>query len=91
MRELDTDKFIRALRQSCKDSKLKLEIENKKGSHKGLVIQDPETNQSVTLVIAGHGKVSPGVQREIIRFLASKAARVALAEVIREIVQRLVG
>jgi predicted RNA binding protein YcfA (HicA-like mRNA interferase family) len=91
MKAQDIRKFTHRLGVLCAESDVELKIERKRGSHLGLIIRDPKTDQKVTLVIARHKEVSPGVQREILKHATWLASRVALGELVREIIERLTG
>jgi hypothetical protein len=91
MQPLDARKAIRDLSRLCKEHGLELtRLPAKgKGSHQGLLFRDPKTNQSVVLVIPGHKELSPGVQRETLKYTAGLGIRVSLALIIREILKRI--
>jgi predicted RNA binding protein YcfA (HicA-like mRNA interferase family) len=93
MQARDTRKAIRDLKQLCKSHGIELVVLSTrgKGSHQGLVFKDPKTGQSVTLTIANHKEISPGVQREVLKYAASLAPRLALGEAVRLILERLFG
>jgi hypothetical protein len=61
--------------------------DNGKGSHQGLVFRDRKTGENVRIVISGDKEISPGVQREVLKFLRGLATRLALAEAVRRILE----
>jgi hypothetical protein len=90
MKPQDQRKFLQQLRALCRQNSVELIEEDKPGSHKGLIIRDDKTGESVTLVIADRREVSPGVQRQILKYLGKQAARLAIAETVREIFEEIV-
>jgi predicted RNA binding protein YcfA (HicA-like mRNA interferase family) len=91
MKARPTRKVVQELTLLCKELQIDLTVEpaRGKGSHQGLVFTDPTTGNSVTITIPGTKDVSPGVQREILKYLAGLATHVVLAEIIRELLERI--
>jgi hypothetical protein len=93
MRPIQTRKAIRDLKRLCRQHGIEV-IEDRargKGSHHGLIFRDPKTNESVLLVIPSQKEISPGVQREVLKYVASIGIHVAVAEIVQEILRRLFG
>jgi hypothetical protein len=80
MRPLETRTFLKDLNRWCKRSRLELvRVPSKgKGSHQGLVFRR-QSEGSLTVVIPGHCDLSPGVQRELLRYVLEQTARVSIA------------
>lgn len=80
MRARDTRKTLRELKALCRDHGLELSEVTKrgKGSHRSLLFRDPKTGEAVSLVIAGHEEISPGVQRGLLEYVRTLAGRIAL-------------
>jgi predicted RNA binding protein YcfA (HicA-like mRNA interferase family) len=82
---------IKELRRLCGKRGIEVleEPDKGKGSHRGLIFRDTATGEVVPVVISGHKDISPGVQRELIKYLKSIASRVTIAEIVRIILQNL--
>ncbi|WP_298240284.1 hypothetical protein [uncultured Bradyrhizobium sp.] len=91
MKPKDARKLLRDLRAVCRKHGLELELDEArgKGSHRALRFRDPDTGEEISIVIPGHKAVSPGVQREILIYLAKVAAKVTIAEIVKAIFERL--
>ncbi|MGA8907096.1 MAG: hypothetical protein WB524_05745 [Acidobacteriaceae bacterium] len=91
MRARNTRKALRDLKSLCRGHGLELTVVpgKGKGSHQGLLFRDPKTDESVSLTIAGSEDISPGVQRSVLQYVRDLAARVAIAEILREIFEDL--
>ena len=87
MRPRDARKWLKKLRDLCKANGIEMTIIP--GNHPGVILRDPKTDQKIRFVIAGGREISPGVQRGIINYIRDIAPRVALAEIVRRILEEL--
>lgn len=90
---IDARKFKRELRKLCRSYGLEVTEDRARGpgSHTGLIFSDRETGIRLTLVIPGKKEISPGVQRNALKYFADLGTRVALAEIIRRILEHIIG
>ncbi len=91
MRPRDTRKALKDLRRLCKKHGIELTVSTKRGrgSHQALIFQDHETGEAISVVIAGHDEISPGVQRELLNTVGGLAARVTIGETVRDIFEEI--
>jgi len=89
MRGRDTRKTLKELRHLCNANGIEVTVVHAKGSHVALIFEDRKTGKTVRIVIAGHGEISPGVQRNSLKYLGDLATRVALAEIVRRILETI--
>jgi hypothetical protein len=88
MKHRDQRKFLQHIRALSRERGLEMAEDQKSGSHKGLIIRDETSGERITVVIADHREISPGVQREVLKFLAGRAAHSELAKAAYEIFKR---
>jgi hypothetical protein len=90
MRPLPTRTFLKDLNRRCRQSGLELvRIPSKgKGSHQGLVFRG-HSEGSLKVVIPGHCDLSPGVQRELLRYVLEQTTRTSIAVEIYDILADL--
>jgi hypothetical protein len=81
--------FVNELKRRCKAKGLELLQEPRRGSHVALFFVDPADGSHITITIARHKEVSPGVQRGVLAYLGRLAAEVTVAEIVKEIVETL--
>ncbi len=93
MKPRNTRKTVSELKRLCRKNGVEVEVilDDGKGSHCGILFRDMATGQEVKIVIPGHKEISPGVQRELLKYLAGIAVRIALAETVRAILHGLFG
>jgi hypothetical protein len=91
MRARDTKKTLRDLVRMCRDRGIQLTVEPRKGSHRALIFFDPETGEEISVTIAWHKEISPGVQRGISSYITESVERVAVADIVKEILDKLFG
>lgn len=91
MRERDTRKVLKELRHLCKANGIELAADPSrgKGSHVALIFREIKSGKAVSFVIAGGNTISPGVQRNILKYLTDLATKVAFAEVVRRLLEYL--
>lgn len=89
MKARQTRVFMRDLGRMCRENDLEMTKHPARGSHMSIVIKNPQTDQSITFVITSHKEVSPGVQREVLKYVGSIAGRLALGELLHDILKRL--
>ena len=87
MRKYNTRKSLRELSKKCKANEIDMLVEPRKGkgSHKGLWFRDRKTGEELHFVISGKKEISPGVIRNVSKYLADLSLRVALAAVLKKI------
>ena len=99
MRPKNTRKTLKEVRRRCKANRIEVEViaGRGKGSHLTIVFRaSSPADVQVKLTIPGDEEISPGVQRgclkrltEIIQDALGSAPRVALAEMVRRILESL--
>lgn len=91
MRPRDLRKTLQQIRSVCGANGIDVEVipEKGKGSHRGLLFEDRKTGKSVRIVISGDKEISPGVQRNALKYLRELAVRAAPAEVVRRILEAI--
>ena len=89
MREMERRVFKRRLTEVCKENKLQLMIEPRAGSHESWQIHCPETEQTVCFTLTSHRVITKGVQREVVKSAAWFGTKIALGEIVREILERI--
>ncbi len=87
MRGRDTRKTLKEIGRSCIANGIELSVIRAKGSHRGLIFEDRKRGRTIRIVIAGHGEISPGVQRNSLKYLGGLATRDAFAELVRKILE----
>jgi len=87
MRAIDTRKALQELNRVSKRNGLSFERLPRKGagSHQGIVFRAVATSETVTVVIPGHSDLSPGVQRELIRYVRGIVDRAPAAALVLEV------
>ena len=90
MRSRNYRQTLQDLKHLCRKRGIEVEVllDAGKGSHRGIQFRDKKTGEVVRVVIAGHKDISPGVQRDIVKYLAS-ISKIAVAEAVRAILEGL--
>jgi predicted RNA binding protein YcfA (HicA-like mRNA interferase family) len=89
LRPRDAGKLIRDLKVLSAEHGIEVSaLANNRGSHRGLIIRDPKTGESITLVIPGQKTISPGIQRSIIKYVA-RLAESSITTALRTILHTL--
>ena len=78
------------MRNLCRAAGIELSVDASrgKGSHQALIFRDSKTGAAHSIVIAGHKEISPGVQREAIRYVSGLTTRVELAAAIKRVLEQ---
>jgi len=91
MRARNTRKVLQELRRLCRAQRLELELDRAagKGSHQAIIIRDARNGLYVKFVIPGHDEVSPGVQRNVLKYVAGLTPRNPVAQSVQLILEEL--
>jgi hypothetical protein len=84
-------RFIRDFRRLCDANgfELILDKERGKGSHVGFIVKCRATGETLRFTTGGHKEISPGVQRGVIRYVASREGQIVIAIIVRRILEHL--
>ncbi len=91
MKHITTRKALKELRTLCRRNGIIVTIVPKDGpgSHQGLIFEDSKTGQKIRIVIAGKKDISPGVQRNVLKYLSEKSGNVAIAKIVKKIFESI--
>ena len=90
MQPRETRKAIRDLKRLCKTHGIEFNIVPGRGSHQGLVFHDPKEGTYISITIAGHKEISPGVQRQTLKYIG-QISKIALAVSVKKILEQIFG
>jgi hypothetical protein len=91
MRALDTRKVLQEVKRQCRRNGIEFlhDPGRGKGSHQSIVFRDPAGGAHVRVVIPGHRELSPGVQRNVLQYLAGLVAQRPLAGLAHQILEQI--
>ncbi len=89
MHHLNSKKFLAELNRRCRRNVIELHVLPAKGSHIALIFESPKGKEQFRIVLSGGKEISPGVQRNILKYVEKLASKLALAAVVRKILKAL--
>ncbi len=91
MKHLDTRKTIKKLKRICAENGIDVIVVTRvgSGSHVGLIFKSRETGETVKLVFSGDRDISPGMQRNILRYVSEIVTVVSFAQLLHRILEKI--
>jgi hypothetical protein len=93
MKPRETRKSLKELTRSCAANGIDLIVESPRGggSHFSIIFRGQATVESIRVTIVAGGTISPGVQRNWKRYVASLVGKISIAEIICKILENIFG
>jgi hypothetical protein len=90
-KEGETSRIIGVLRKRAEESGLECTIVREGNAHESFIIRDPNTGETVVLVVSNGGLNDKEIQARILRFLKRLATSVTIATIVHKVMQHVFG